>query len=91
MMKSAVVAVLLVITTVMPAGAQLNGEWMADNLATGCAPMGLELVIYGDVEGNDVLRRTLRNATESRLRTAGIFKCRRVGGAQTISGCQGRY
>ena len=72
-MKSAVVAVLLVITTVMPAGAQLNGEWMADNLATDCAPMGLELVTYGDVEDNDALRRTLRNATESRLRAAGIF------------------
>ena len=71
--KTAALAALLAVGLVESTGAQLHGEWMADNLATGCTPMSLDLTLYGEAEGNERLRKNLRNAAESRLRTAGVY------------------
>ena len=56
------------------AKAQLFGDWLKDNLRTGCAPMGLAVDLVGRAEGDDRLRDNLWNAAESRLRAAGIFE-----------------
>ena len=51
--KTAALAALLAVGLVESTGAQLHGEWMADNLATGCTPMSLDLTLYGEAEGNE--------------------------------------
>ena len=63
----------LVVGLCGPVGAQLYGEWMADNLATGCLPMGFSTHFWGDEEDDGRLERSLNNAGESRLRTAGVY------------------
>ena len=61
-----------------PAIAQLHGDWVADNLRTGCRPMGLAATIQGGP--HERVRRALGltedvvlNAAESRLRSAGLL------------------
>ena len=71
-MKRTLIAAALVILA-LPASAQLNGEWMQPNLATGCVPVGLDIEVLGDAEGDENLQRVLRNATESRLRSARLY------------------
>ena len=55
------------------AQAQLWGDWTADNLRSGCAPMHLEVQLAGRSEGDDGLRQRLGDAAESRLRSARLF------------------
>ena len=54
--------------------AQLSGEWMADNLRTGCAPMGFTVRVVGDAKAIGLTENTVRNAAESRLRAARLYR-----------------
>ena len=53
-MIAAAVAVML--AGAAGAKAQLWGDWTADNLRTGCAPIALEIALAGKAKGDDVLR-----------------------------------
>lgn len=63
-----------------PAGsASLQGEWAADNLRMGCAPMGMDVVIQlpdskGEQQEEASIKDDIWNAAEWRLRSAGIFR-----------------
>ena len=66
-------AVAVMLAGAAGAKAQLWGDWTADNLRTGCAPMALEVQLVGKAEADERLRERLTNSAESRLRAAGLF------------------
>lgn len=72
-MKRTLIAAALAVGLAMPAGAQLSGEWMADNLTTGCLPMQFHVDLGTGLQDNESLQRKLRLAARSRLRAAGVY------------------
>ncbi len=69
-MKLVLVAVVLLLAA--PVQAQLSGDWIEKNLATGCAPMGLNVDV-GGAEDDERLHSSLLNLAESRLRSAHLY------------------
>ena len=68
-------AAILVAATGGAAQAQLTGDWAQRGIRSdGCERMTLEIVLSGQSKGDDRLRDRVRNAAESRLRSADLFK-----------------
>lgn len=72
-----IAALVMVCTAALaaPADAQLRGEWVADNLRTGCEPMALHASSHAFTPHDDEnLEERLRTAAESRLRAARLYE-----------------